>query len=149
MHDPIDLLLEDYYLILSNEPECEICGCTDDNACDNCCSWSQRYLKQERWICTNCEAVEIMREINMGALRILMDAQQINFCSFREREIQTDKFDSWAIVEIFGHQKFAGRVIEQAIGGVNNPFVMWKVGKKASGRLLDSRERLEFPWVQC
>ena len=28
-------------------------------------------------------------------------------------------FDSWAIVEIFGHQTFAGRVTEQAIGGAS------------------------------
>lgn len=26
-------------------------------------------------------------------------------------------FDSWCIVELFGHQKIAGRVTEQAIGG--------------------------------
>lgn len=30
-----------------------------------------------------------------------------------------EKFDSWAIVEVFGHQKFAGRVTEQAIGGAS------------------------------
>ena len=34
-------------------------------------------------------------------------------------EQQTGKFDSWAIVEIFGHAKFAGRVTEQAIGGAS------------------------------
>jgi hypothetical protein len=32
---------------------------------------------------------------------------------------QTERFDSWAIVDIFGHQKFAGRVTEQAIGGAS------------------------------
>ena len=32
---------------------------------------------------------------------------------------QTEKFDSWAIVEVFGHQKFAGRVTEQALGGAS------------------------------
>ncbi len=32
---------------------------------------------------------------------------------------ETQKFDSWAIVEVFGHQKFAGRVTEQAIGGAS------------------------------
>jgi hypothetical protein len=32
---------------------------------------------------------------------------------------QTERFDSWAIVEIFGHQTFAGRVTEQAIGGTS------------------------------
>lgn len=30
-----------------------------------------------------------------------------------------DRFESWAIVEIFGHQKFAGRVSECALGGCN------------------------------
>lgn len=28
-------------------------------------------------------------------------------------------FDQWAIVEIMGHQRLAGRVTEQAIGGTN------------------------------
>lgn len=28
-----------------------------------------------------------------------------------------DKFESWAIVELFGHQKIAGRVAEQQIAG--------------------------------
>jgi hypothetical protein len=32
---------------------------------------------------------------------------------------QSEKFDSWAIVEVFGHAKFAGRVTEQAIGGAS------------------------------
>ena len=30
----------------------------------------------------------------------------------------TEKFDQWAIVEIMGHQRLAGRVTEQTIGGV-------------------------------
>ena len=30
-----------------------------------------------------------------------------------------EQFDSWAIIEIFGHQKFAGRVTEQSIGGAS------------------------------
>jgi hypothetical protein len=34
-------------------------------------------------------------------------------------ESETEKFDQWAIVEIFGHAKFAGRVTEQAIGGAS------------------------------
>ncbi len=34
-------------------------------------------------------------------------------------EQQTEKFDSWAIVEVFGHSKFAGHVTEQAIGGAS------------------------------
>lgn len=28
-----------------------------------------------------------------------------------------EKFDQWAIVELFGHQRIAGRVTEQTIGG--------------------------------
>lgn len=31
----------------------------------------------------------------------------------------SDKFDQWAILEVMGHQKFAGRVTEQAIGGAS------------------------------
>lgn len=34
-------------------------------------------------------------------------------------EQTTDRFEAWAIIEIFGHQKFAGRVSEYAIGGCN------------------------------
>lgn len=30
-----------------------------------------------------------------------------------------EKFDCWAIVEIMGHKKFAGRVTEQTIGGTS------------------------------
>ena len=30
---------------------------------------------------------------------------------------QGERFDSWAVVELFGHQKLAGRVAEQTIGG--------------------------------
>jgi hypothetical protein len=31
----------------------------------------------------------------------------------------TEKFDIWAIVELFGHQKIVGRVSEQQIAGAN------------------------------
>lgn len=30
---------------------------------------------------------------------------------------QTDKFEHWAVVELFGHQKIAGMVSEVTIGG--------------------------------
>jgi hypothetical protein len=30
---------------------------------------------------------------------------------------ETNKFDQWCIVELFGHQRIAGRVTEQSIGG--------------------------------
>jgi hypothetical protein len=30
-----------------------------------------------------------------------------------------EKFDAWAIVEVFGHKRFAGRVSDQAIGGAS------------------------------
>ena len=30
---------------------------------------------------------------------------------------EQDKFDSWAVVELFGHQQIAGRVTEASIGG--------------------------------
>jgi len=29
----------------------------------------------------------------------------------------SDKFDSWGIVEVMGHNRFAGRITEQQIGG--------------------------------
>jgi hypothetical protein len=32
-------------------------------------------------------------------------------------DITTEKFDQWAIVELFGHQRIAGRLTEQTIGG--------------------------------
>lgn len=32
---------------------------------------------------------------------------------------QAEKFEMWAVVEVFGHQKFAGKVTEQSIGGCN------------------------------
>ena len=31
--------------------------------------------------------------------------------------METEKFDSWAIVEIFGHTQIAGKVTEATIGG--------------------------------
>ena len=31
--------------------------------------------------------------------------------------MQTEKFQSWCIVELFGHQRIAGLVTEQSIGG--------------------------------
>lgn len=33
--------------------------------------------------------------------------------------MQTEKFDLWAIVELFGHSKIAGRCTEQNIAGTN------------------------------
>ena len=32
-------------------------------------------------------------------------------------EIVQEKFDCWALMELFGHTRFAGRVVEQQIGG--------------------------------
>jgi hypothetical protein len=39
--------------------------------------------------------------------------------SMKESPIKEESFQAWAIVEIFGHQKFAGRVSEFALGGCN------------------------------
>jgi hypothetical protein len=33
------------------------------------------------------------------------------------QQLQPEKIDQWAIVELFGHQRIAGRVTEQTIGG--------------------------------
>ncbi len=30
---------------------------------------------------------------------------------------EAEQFESWAIVELFGHQKIAGKLTEQTIGG--------------------------------
>jgi hypothetical protein len=32
-------------------------------------------------------------------------------------EVKQDKFEEWAILELFGHQRLAGKVSEAAIGG--------------------------------
>lgn len=32
-------------------------------------------------------------------------------------ELFVEKFDQWAIIELFGHQRIAGRVTEQTVGG--------------------------------
>lgn len=32
-------------------------------------------------------------------------------------EVDVEKFDSWAVVELFGHQQIAGKVSEQIIAG--------------------------------
>ena len=34
-------------------------------------------------------------------------------------DTNSEKFDSWAIVEVMGHSRYAGRVTEQAVGGCN------------------------------
>lgn len=34
-----------------------------------------------------------------------------------QAKFETSKFETWAIVELFGHQRVAGRVSEQTIGG--------------------------------
>ena len=33
--------------------------------------------------------------------------------------MENKTFDQWAIVEIMGHQRYAGRVTEQSVGGCN------------------------------
>lgn len=34
-------------------------------------------------------------------------------------ETASEKFDCWALVEVMGHSRYAGRVTEQAVGGCN------------------------------
>lgn len=34
-------------------------------------------------------------------------------------EQSPEKFEAWALVEVMGHQRYAGKVTEQAIGGCN------------------------------
>jgi len=33
--------------------------------------------------------------------------------------MEAEKFDCWAIVEVMGHSRYAGRVTEQSVGGCN------------------------------
>ena len=49
---------------------CEICGCSEQEACEGGCSWSERFLIQGRLICTQCEAQMVSFRINMGALKL-------------------------------------------------------------------------------
>ena len=35
----------------------------------------------------------------------------------KEPKLETQKFESWAIIEIFGHTQIAGKVTEASIGG--------------------------------
>lgn len=32
---------------------------------------------------------------------------------------QTDKFEAWGLLELFGHQRLAGRISDQTIGGMH------------------------------
>lgn len=34
-------------------------------------------------------------------------------------EQQDDKFEAWGLLELFGHQRLAGRLSEQSVGGVH------------------------------
>lgn len=34
-------------------------------------------------------------------------------------DTQVEKFEAWGLLELFGHQRIAGRLTEQAIGGVH------------------------------
>lgn len=34
-------------------------------------------------------------------------------------EQTSEKFDCWALIEVMGHSRYAGRVTEQAVGGCN------------------------------
>lgn len=52
----------------------------------------------------------------------------------------SDKFEQWAIVEVMGHQRYAGYVTEQAIGGTS--FV--RVDVPSTGPALDQQEFTTF-----
>jgi NTP pyrophosphatase (non-canonical NTP hydrolase) len=36
------------------EAGCEVCGCTEDHACNNGCSWDPTFKKAGRDVCSNC-----------------------------------------------------------------------------------------------
>ena len=63
---------EDFTLLWDLMPACEVCGCDGQHACPGGCAWSERYLDQDRAVCTNCESIMIMLEINMAAMRIML-----------------------------------------------------------------------------
>jgi hypothetical protein len=51
-------------------PECEICGCTEYDACPGGCAWSYYFSGRDRAVCTSCEIIAIFLEVNMGALQL-------------------------------------------------------------------------------
>jgi hypothetical protein len=78
--DPEDFGLDpDFDLDDLSMPSCEICGCTEDMACEGGCAWSERFLRQSRMICTSCEPLMIMFNVNLAALRNLQNRQIHNF----------------------------------------------------------------------
>lgn len=50
-----------------------------------------------------------------------------------------DKFDSWAVVELFGHQQIAGRVSEASIGGA--AFIRVDVPEQPERKAIQSWDR--------
>ena len=60
----------DMWIDLVNGPACEYCGCTEDDACPGGCAWSEKYQMEGRAVCTRCENIEPMIEINLATLRI-------------------------------------------------------------------------------
>ena len=82
--DPADFGLDpDFGAEGLDSPSCELCGCTEDHACPGGCAWSVRYLNQNRMICTSCESLMIVFEINMAALRIWQSNSYIRLCETR------------------------------------------------------------------
>jgi hypothetical protein len=70
--DPADYELDPDFvfdgLFLHNA--CEMCGCTEQEACAGGCSWSERFLIEKRWICSRCAPEMIIFQINMAALNL-------------------------------------------------------------------------------
>jgi hypothetical protein len=54
-------------------PQCFLCGCDELNACDEGCSWSERYTCSAFPIpvCSRCESTMLSFEINATALSLL------------------------------------------------------------------------------
>ncbi len=63
----------DHCLFLS----CEICGCTEINACPGGCSWSQHFINQGRLVCSNCESIAIVSQIQSSILTLLQSGKII------------------------------------------------------------------------
>ena len=47
----------------------------------------------------------------------LLTNVRIGKTDLKENDMKTEKFEQWAVVELFGHQRIAGLVSEQVIGG--------------------------------
>lgn len=70
--------------------KCRECGCTEDNACPGGCYW----VDEDCTLCSACANPAV----RLFAGELLDE-------------------EAWAVVEVMGHRRFAGRISEERIGG--------------------------------